>query len=194
MEDTKQKIHVKKNLQMTGFAMILQVWFYEGTNYYTHADEKYEPWITSWVNLYIGRKYDATVLISSMKDNQVHCSVSLSMVIYVLYSVLVVMVVFDCADGPFPGSSGGRVHNGIVHCYTAMKKKLEYMTAYTMARGEAIRVHKGLVLSLTWEGSGDAHEIDGRALECDDQSNDCCVLGQGGLGPSAGTEGCESPC
>jgi len=36
-----------------------------------HADEKSMPRIASWVNLYIGRKYDAVQLISSIKANQV---------------------------------------------------------------------------------------------------------------------------
>ncbi|KAJ8422830.1 hypothetical protein Cgig2_022181 [Carnegiea gigantea] len=34
------------------------------------SDEKCVPRIASWVNLYVGRNYDATVLISSMTDNQ----------------------------------------------------------------------------------------------------------------------------
>jgi len=79
-----------------------QVWFYEHTNLYAHADEKCLPWIASWVNLYIGGKYDATVLISSVKDNQVHCSLSSCVVSYVLSLVLVVMMVFEYVDDPFP--------------------------------------------------------------------------------------------
>ncbi|KAJ8428908.1 hypothetical protein Cgig2_011650 [Carnegiea gigantea] len=47
------------------------VWFYEHTNLYAHADDKCVPCIASWVNLYIGRKYDATQLISTIKDNQI---------------------------------------------------------------------------------------------------------------------------
>ena len=61
------------------------------------------PRIASWVNLYVGGNYDATVLISSVKDNQVNCIVSLFVVTDVLYLVRVVMVVFDCADGPLTG-------------------------------------------------------------------------------------------
>jgi len=64
------------------------------------------PRIASWVNLYVGHNYDATVLISSVKDNQVKCIVSLFMVTEVLYLLRVVMVVFGCADGPLAGSSG----------------------------------------------------------------------------------------
>jgi len=45
---------------------VKQVWFYEHTNLYAHADEKCVPRIASWVNLYIGRKYDAGELISSI--------------------------------------------------------------------------------------------------------------------------------
>ncbi|KAJ8428408.1 hypothetical protein Cgig2_024554 [Carnegiea gigantea] len=71
IEDTKEKIPLKKNLQMHGFATILQVWFYEHTSLYAHADEKCVPRIASWVNLYISRKYDAGELISSIEDNQV---------------------------------------------------------------------------------------------------------------------------
>jgi len=48
-----------------------QVRFYEHTTLYVHADEKCVPRIASWVNLYIGRKYDAGELISTIKDNQV---------------------------------------------------------------------------------------------------------------------------
>ncbi|KAJ8427902.1 hypothetical protein Cgig2_012238 [Carnegiea gigantea] len=47
------------------------VWFYEYTNLCPQADDKCVSRIASWVNLYIGHKYDATVLISSIKDNQV---------------------------------------------------------------------------------------------------------------------------
>ncbi|KAJ8420240.1 hypothetical protein Cgig2_030303 [Carnegiea gigantea] len=47
------------------------VWFYEHTNLYAHANEKCVPHIASWVNLYIGREYDAGQLISSIKDNQI---------------------------------------------------------------------------------------------------------------------------
>ncbi|KAJ8434664.1 hypothetical protein Cgig2_030050 [Carnegiea gigantea] len=66
----KEKIPLKKNLQMHGFAMIIQVWFYEHTNLYPHTDDKCVSRIASWVNMYIGRKYDAAELISSIKDNQ----------------------------------------------------------------------------------------------------------------------------
>ncbi|KAJ8433894.1 hypothetical protein Cgig2_004616 [Carnegiea gigantea] len=69
IEDTKQKIRVKKNLQMADFAMMLQAWFYEHTNLCAHIDEKCMPRITSWMSLYIGHKYNAIVLISSVKDN-----------------------------------------------------------------------------------------------------------------------------
>ncbi|KAJ8423476.1 hypothetical protein Cgig2_013519 [Carnegiea gigantea] len=71
IEETKVKIPIKKNLQMHGFAMILQAWFYEHTNLYAHPDEKGMPRNTSWVNLYIGHKYNIAQLISSIKDNQI---------------------------------------------------------------------------------------------------------------------------
>ncbi|KAJ8422140.1 hypothetical protein Cgig2_002648 [Carnegiea gigantea] len=76
IEEMKEKIHTKKNykaknLQIHGFAMILQVWFYKHTNLYPHAEDKCVSRIASWVNLYTARKYDAMVLISSIKDNQV---------------------------------------------------------------------------------------------------------------------------
>lgn len=71
IEETKGKIPMKKNLQIHGFAMIRQVWFYEHTNLYPHVDDKCVMRMTSWVNLYIGCKYDATVLISSIKDNEI---------------------------------------------------------------------------------------------------------------------------
>ncbi|KAJ8436381.1 hypothetical protein Cgig2_032202 [Carnegiea gigantea] len=48
-----------------------EVWFYEHTNLYAHADDKCVPRIASWVNLYVGCKYDAAQLISSIKDNQI---------------------------------------------------------------------------------------------------------------------------
>lgn len=67
--ETTQKLRLKKNLQMVGFTMVLQVWFYEHTNLHTHGDEKCVPRIASWMDLYVGRSYDATVLISSIKDN-----------------------------------------------------------------------------------------------------------------------------
>ncbi|KAJ8425691.1 hypothetical protein Cgig2_026213 [Carnegiea gigantea] len=71
IEDTKEKIPLKRNLQMHGFTMILQVWFYEYTNLYAHADEKCMLCIASWVNLYMGCKYDAAQLILMIKDNQI---------------------------------------------------------------------------------------------------------------------------
>ncbi|KAJ8444590.1 hypothetical protein Cgig2_013869 [Carnegiea gigantea] len=37
----EREIPVKKNLQIHGFAMTLQVWFYEHMNLYPHADNKY---------------------------------------------------------------------------------------------------------------------------------------------------------
>ncbi|KAJ8425907.1 hypothetical protein Cgig2_015725 [Carnegiea gigantea] len=71
IQETKEKIPMKKNLQMHGFTMILQVWFYEHTNLYAHADEKCVSRTASRVNLYIGCKYDAAQIISSIKDNQI---------------------------------------------------------------------------------------------------------------------------
>jgi len=61
---------------MSSLICVQQVWFYEHTNLCAHMDEKCVPRIASWVNLYTGRKYKATVLISSVKDNQVCYSVS----------------------------------------------------------------------------------------------------------------------
>ncbi|KAJ8427172.1 hypothetical protein Cgig2_024704 [Carnegiea gigantea] len=48
-----------------------QVCFYEHTNLYAHGDEKCVTRFTSWVNLYIGHKYNAAQLILSIKDNQI---------------------------------------------------------------------------------------------------------------------------
>ncbi|KAJ8430687.1 hypothetical protein Cgig2_018413 [Carnegiea gigantea] len=70
IEDTKEKIPLKRNLQMYGFTMVVQVWFYEHKTLYAHADEKGVSCIASWVNLYIGYQYDAAQLISTIKDNQ----------------------------------------------------------------------------------------------------------------------------
>jgi len=104
-----------------------QVWFYEHTNLYAHADKKCMPRIASWVNLYIGRKYDATVLISSVKDNQVHCIVSSFVVTYVLCLVLMVMVVFDCADGSIPRSSGREERRADSACFLCTDELQAYM-------------------------------------------------------------------
>ncbi|KAJ8421579.1 LOW QUALITY PROTEIN: hypothetical protein Cgig2_010418 [Carnegiea gigantea] len=54
-----------------GECEVQEVWFYEHTNLYVHADGKRVPRIGCWVNLYIGRKYNVTELISSIKDNQI---------------------------------------------------------------------------------------------------------------------------
>jgi len=58
--------------------------------------------IVTWANLYIDRKYDATVLILSVKDNQVRFNLSSCVVSYVLSLVLMAMVMSECAGGPFP--------------------------------------------------------------------------------------------
>ncbi|KAJ8436387.1 hypothetical protein Cgig2_032208 [Carnegiea gigantea] len=47
---------------------------FEHTNLYVHADDKGVPGIASWMNLYVGCKYDAAQLISSIKDNQVQAA------------------------------------------------------------------------------------------------------------------------
>ena len=62
---------------------------------YPQADDKYVSCLASWVNLYIGHKYDATVLISSIKDNQVGQRLSCCVMMYVLHLVHVVMLVVD---------------------------------------------------------------------------------------------------
>ena len=45
---------------MCAVVSVQWVWFYKHTNLYVHANDKCAPCITSWVNLYIGRKYDVT--------------------------------------------------------------------------------------------------------------------------------------
>ena len=47
---------------------------FEHTNLYVHADDMGVPCIASWMNLYVGCKYDAAQLISSIKDNQVQAA------------------------------------------------------------------------------------------------------------------------
>ncbi|KAJ8432256.1 LOW QUALITY PROTEIN: hypothetical protein Cgig2_013909 [Carnegiea gigantea] len=125
------------------------------------------------VNLYVGRNYDGTMLISLVKDNQVNYIVSLFVVTDVL--CLVRVVVFDCADGPLAGSSGygerradrhpklGRVaatgkggtapeERGL--CCHEEEAGVHDDITYGY-RGEAAEVEKGLLLSPTWEGSRD---------------------------------------
>ncbi|KAJ8426097.1 LOW QUALITY PROTEIN: hypothetical protein Cgig2_001265 [Carnegiea gigantea] len=170
IEETKQKLRLKKNLHMAGFAMTLQsdvsrvtcglmcvqlVWFYEHTNLYAYVDEKCIPRIASWVNLYIGHSYDATVLISSMEDNQ------------------------------WLRQAREALHLE-KEAYATTKKKLEYMTKLLMARGEAAEVEKGLLLSPTQEGSRDGPGTGGTPDECGDRSDIGCIVGEGPMGEHVG--------
>ncbi|KAJ8420116.1 hypothetical protein Cgig2_000796 [Carnegiea gigantea] len=66
-----EDVHGMAEYNWSQVVLSFQVWFCEHTNLYAHANEKYVPRITSWVNLYIGRKYDDAQLISTIKDNQI---------------------------------------------------------------------------------------------------------------------------
>ncbi|KAJ8435320.1 hypothetical protein Cgig2_022921 [Carnegiea gigantea] len=118
-----------------GVMCVQQVWFYKHTNLYAHADEICVPRITSWVNIYVGRNYDATVLISSVKDNQVNYIVSLFVMTDVLYLVRVVIVVFGYADGPLTGSSrcGGEP---IVQAFCGSDEFQAYMDDTQLREGQ----------------------------------------------------------
>ena len=49
----------------------MQVWFYEHNSIYSFADERRVPRLSSWVNLYKGKKYDTGVVVCKLKDNEV---------------------------------------------------------------------------------------------------------------------------
>jgi len=49
----------------------MQVWFYEHSTIYAFADERKVPTLSSWVNLYKGKKYDAGVMVRKLKDSEV---------------------------------------------------------------------------------------------------------------------------
>ncbi|KAJ8423848.1 hypothetical protein Cgig2_000974 [Carnegiea gigantea] len=67
IEEAKEKMHIARNVQINGFAMILQVWFYKHTNIYSFEDENCVPRISSWVHLYKGKKYDARLINPVLK-------------------------------------------------------------------------------------------------------------------------------
>ncbi|KAJ8420054.1 hypothetical protein Cgig2_006341 [Carnegiea gigantea] len=161
IEDMKQKIPLKKNLQIPSFTM---VWFHEHTNLYAPVDETCMPQIASWVNLYIGRKYDAAVLISSVKDNQMRFNLSSYIALRLVKEV-----------------------------YVATKKKVEYMTALVLAKGDGVRVHKGSVLPSRGEGSRESHDTSARVADSEDRYNVCCVPRKGSLRTDAGNGGYENP-
>ncbi|KAJ8447136.1 hypothetical protein Cgig2_022865 [Carnegiea gigantea] len=71
MEESREKIGNAKNLQINGFAMILQVWFYEHSTIYAFTDERSVPRLSSWVNLYKGKKYDAGIMVRKLKDSEI---------------------------------------------------------------------------------------------------------------------------
>ncbi|KAJ8420341.1 hypothetical protein Cgig2_012106 [Carnegiea gigantea] len=62
MEESKEKTQTTRNLQINGFAMILRVWFYKHNSIYAFTDEKMVLRLSSWVNFYKGKKYDARVV------------------------------------------------------------------------------------------------------------------------------------
>ncbi|KAJ8427959.1 hypothetical protein Cgig2_023254 [Carnegiea gigantea] len=171
------------------------------------------------VNLYIGRSDDATVLISSVKDNQVKCIVS-------LFVMVLSLKVRDVERGEptvqaFCGNDEFQAYmddtQGILsleerlrrvrealrlekEAHAATKKKLEYMTELLMARGEAAEVEKGLLLSSTREGNGDGPDIGGTPDECGDRSDVGGVVGKAPTGEYVGSdvhngqEGMEGSC
>ena len=47
------------------------MWFYEHSTIYAFANERKVPRLTSWVNLYMGKKYDAGVVVRKLKDGEV---------------------------------------------------------------------------------------------------------------------------
>ena len=47
------------------------MWLYEHTTKWVDDNEKKVPRICSWLNLYLGKNYDAVKLLSSMKDKEV---------------------------------------------------------------------------------------------------------------------------
>ncbi|KAJ8429906.1 hypothetical protein Cgig2_025336 [Carnegiea gigantea] len=70
MEESREKMGSTKNLQINGFAMILQVWFYEHNTIYAFAIKRKVPRLSSWVNLYNGKKYDGGVMVRKLKDSE----------------------------------------------------------------------------------------------------------------------------
>ncbi|KAJ8447197.1 hypothetical protein Cgig2_030428 [Carnegiea gigantea] len=46
------------------------VWFYEHFSIYAFADERRVPRLSSWVNLYEGKKYDTAVVVRKLKDSE----------------------------------------------------------------------------------------------------------------------------
>ncbi|KAJ8420936.1 hypothetical protein Cgig2_032134 [Carnegiea gigantea] len=47
------------------------VWFYKHSSIYTFVDEKRMPRLSSWVNFYKDKKYDAGVMVHELKDNEI---------------------------------------------------------------------------------------------------------------------------
>ena len=84
--------------------------------------------------------------------------------------------------------------------HAATKTKLEYMMKLVMASGEAAEVEKGLLVSLTREGSGDGPNTGGTPDECGDQSNVGGIAGEAPMGEDVGSyvhdgqEGMEGSC
>ena len=94
LDETKVKLRTTKNVQINGFAMLLQVchyhctrpaisfpsmmvssfkcckiWLYKYCSKFDKANTSV-PRICRWANLYGGKKYDARVLLAGMKDNE----------------------------------------------------------------------------------------------------------------------------
>ncbi|KAJ8442638.1 hypothetical protein Cgig2_003682 [Carnegiea gigantea] len=47
------------------------MWFYEYSSIYPFVDERRVPRLSSWVNLYKGKKYDAGVVVRKLKDSEI---------------------------------------------------------------------------------------------------------------------------
>ena len=58
-------------LKCNGCWCAMQVWFCEHSIIYAFADERKVPRLSSWVNWYKGKKYDAGVVVRKLKDNEV---------------------------------------------------------------------------------------------------------------------------
>ncbi|KAJ8424633.1 LOW QUALITY PROTEIN: hypothetical protein Cgig2_032813 [Carnegiea gigantea] len=117
----------------TDVACVKLVWFYEHTNLYAHADEKCVPRIVSWVNLYIGRRYDAEELISSIEDNQVG---------YLSCKILPFLEVHDLERGEAIVKAFSDIDDFNAYCIISIEERLRRMREALRTAKEALMIER----------------------------------------------------
>lgn len=71
MEDTQRIDGSLSEVQLNGFCLIIQAWFYEHTTRFGDQDKKQFPRIGSWVKVDHGGRYDADELLRDIKEGEV---------------------------------------------------------------------------------------------------------------------------